>query len=398
MGQKPTPKQEQDLAALSDARLLRGLLDLLGQTRRVEADLIAHIAEVDARKLYLREASPSMFAWCVERLHLSEQEAYLRITVARASREHPMLLAMLRDGRLHLSGIALLARHLTPENRDDILRRAAGKAHRQLKELAAELEPKPDAPAKIRKLPARRGVLTPADASELGTYRVPSPANGAEAARTAASEVESSFRSAAESDADSAISERSSPVGTGSVAARPQVTAPSSSPQPPKIEPLAPARYKVQFTADAEFRNELERLRALTRTAVPDGDLGKVIRLAVTRELARLEAKRFAKTKSPRKRLGQTDTRPHSRHIPAAVRRFVQKRDGGRCTYRDRWGRRCTKKHDLEFHHKGAFGRGGDHSPENVALMCRLCRAQRPSGGTGLREGGDGALSAPRES
>ena len=54
-----------------------------------------------------------MFAYCTGALHLSEGEAYLRIAVARASREHPMLLAMLGDGRLHLSGIALLAPHLT---------------------------------------------------------------------------------------------------------------------------------------------------------------------------------------------------------------------------------------------------------------------------------------------
>jgi hypothetical protein len=119
----------------------------------------------------------------------------------------------------------------------------------------------------------------------------------------------------------------------------------------------------------------LERLQALTRTAVPDGDLGKVIRLAVARELARLEARRFGKTKKPRKRLAQTDTRAKSRHIPAAVRRFVTKRDGGRCTYRNKHGRRCTKRHDLEFHHRRPFGFGGDHRPEELALMCRTHNA-----------------------
>jgi len=44
-----------------------------------------------------------MFAYCTEVLHLSE--AYLRITAARASRRYPLLLSMLADGRLHLSGI-----------------------------------------------------------------------------------------------------------------------------------------------------------------------------------------------------------------------------------------------------------------------------------------------------
>ena len=50
-----------------------------------------------------------MHAYCIEVLHLSEPETALRIHVARASRKHPMLLEMLRDGRIHLSGIALAA-------------------------------------------------------------------------------------------------------------------------------------------------------------------------------------------------------------------------------------------------------------------------------------------------
>ena len=67
--------------------------------------LVAHIGEVERRRLYARDASPSMFAYCRERLHLLEAEAYMRIRVARAARKHPLLLDMLRDGRLHLSAI-----------------------------------------------------------------------------------------------------------------------------------------------------------------------------------------------------------------------------------------------------------------------------------------------------
>ena len=94
---------------LSDTELLGRLKTAIHQSRGDEAHLVTLIAEVDARRLYARHAKPSMFLYCTEVLHLSEQEAYLRITVARASREHPCLLAMLRDGRLHLSAIAKLA-------------------------------------------------------------------------------------------------------------------------------------------------------------------------------------------------------------------------------------------------------------------------------------------------
>ncbi len=78
------------LSKLSDDALLRRLSDVLKQSRRVESVLVAHIAEVDARRLYAHEAS-SMFKYCTDVLHLSEAEAYLRINVARASRNHPIL-------------------------------------------------------------------------------------------------------------------------------------------------------------------------------------------------------------------------------------------------------------------------------------------------------------------
>ena len=102
-------KHKHELKSISDDELLRRLSALLQQSRRVESELVAHIGEVDKRRLYAREASSSMFVYCTDVLHLSEHEAYLRIQVARASRHHPMLLTMLEDGRLHLSSITKLA-------------------------------------------------------------------------------------------------------------------------------------------------------------------------------------------------------------------------------------------------------------------------------------------------
>lgn len=142
------------------------------------------------------------------------------------------------------------------------------------------------------------------------------------------------------------------------------------------MEALAPARYRVQFTADAELRDQLERLQALMRSSVPDGDLGTLIKMAVAEKLERLEAQRFAKTKRPRKSLDETDMTPKSRHVPAAVRRRVHERDEGQCAYVNAQGKRCQTRERLEFHHDGTpYARGGDHSPDNIRLMCRVHNA-----------------------
>jgi len=318
-----------ELHSIPDDDLLRQLSDLLKDSRRVESDLVAHIGEVDARRLYAREAASSMFTYCTEVLNLSEHEAYLRIAAARASRKYPTILAMLGDGRLHLSGIGKLAPHLTEANCEEVLARAAHKSKREIEELVAELAPRPDVPASVRKLPTRAET---APVVELGPDRV-------------------TFLPTAE-------------------LVEPAQPAPPPPAPPPVVQPIAPARYKVAFTASAEFRDKLERLQALMHV-----DLADAIEAAVTEKLERLEAKRFAETKTPRKSLEETDTSASSRYMPAAVRRVVRRRDGDQCTFVDGHGRRCTERRGLEFHHDDPFGRGGDRTPQNIRLLCRAHNA-----------------------
>jgi len=106
------------------------------------------------------------------------------------------------------------------------------------------------------------------------------------------------------------------------------------------------------------------------RHAVPDGDLAILIDQAVTEKLARLEARRFARTERPRKSVADTDTTPSSRQVPSEVRRAVSERDADQCSYRDDAGHRCGERERLEYHHRHPFGYGGDHSVDNVALLC----------------------------
>ena len=64
---------------LDDGDLLRALATLVVQERTTTAALLAHIAEVDARRLYLPAGYPSMYEYCVQELRLSEDAAYKRI-------------------------------------------------------------------------------------------------------------------------------------------------------------------------------------------------------------------------------------------------------------------------------------------------------------------------------
>jgi hypothetical protein len=388
------------LESVPDDELLRRLSGLLRHSRRVEADLVAHVGEVDARRLYAREASPSMFAYCTQVLHLSEFEAYLRITAARAARQHPLLLEVLREGSLHLTAIAKLAPHLTPENCETLVRRAAHRTKREIEELIAELAPRPDAPTVVRKLPNRGPGTAPVPPLRHGSDRAASPDTQLGLDRVGSSGLEQTRETSTtglqSGVSGSAPAESVQPSGTvlnrvatdatadpspldGAAQPIPGLTSSNGSvvsavagrPRPHHLEPLSPARYKVQFTASAALRDKLERLAALLRPSVPDGDLAVIIEQAVTEKLERLEARRFAKTKAPRKGLSDSDASPCTRHVPAPVRRAVYQRDEGRCRYVDQQGRRCAARDGLEFHHRHPFGLGGDHSVGNISLACK---------------------------
>src|SRR5690349_14067844 len=81
--------------------------------------LLAHIAEVEVRGLYLPAACSSMYAYCTQVLRLAEDAAYKRIRAARTAQQFPQIFGAIAEGRLHLSGVLLLVPHLTGDNADE---------------------------------------------------------------------------------------------------------------------------------------------------------------------------------------------------------------------------------------------------------------------------------------
>ena len=114
------------MSELADGVLVKKTAMIASDCRIATANLLAYLGEVDRRKLHRQEACSSMFAYCVQRLGMSEDEAGTRITVARLGRRLPVALRYLAEGKTHLTGLLLLAEHLTIENAEDVLCRASG--------------------------------------------------------------------------------------------------------------------------------------------------------------------------------------------------------------------------------------------------------------------------------
>jgi hypothetical protein len=322
---------------LTNTDLIAAVSRYAGMERAATAQLIASLAEFDRRRLYLDEGFKSLFDYCREALRLSEHAAYGRIEAARAARDFPCVIERLEDGRLSLTNLSLLRRHLTAANHLALLDEVQYKRKQDVELIVARLAPKPDAASMVRKVPAR-AVLAVVPAVVLAVE--PAAAN-----EPAQQSVE--------------------------VDPAPEVMVSQPPSKPAVVAPLAPERYKIQVTVDAETRDVLRQAQDLMRHTLPSGDPAAIISRALRVLVDDLLKKKTAATSRP---VQARAIENGSRAIPAAVRREVWKRDRGECAFEGARGR-CGARGALEYHHVIPYALGGEATAANIELRCRAHNA-----------------------
>ncbi len=239
-----------DLSVLADDVLLESVRRIVGDDARATAELVAHLAEVDRRRLYLGLGHSSMFAYCTERLGLAEGSAYDRIEAARVSRRFPLVLELLAAGRIHLNTVRLLGLHLTDENHGALLEEACGGSRSLVEAIVARLHPRPAVPATLRRVPC----------------------------------VGFSLADVGPSANDVCIASLPAPL----------VAAAAPRPEPRAVIPLAPELFRLTVTMDAATRERWQALRERL-----GGDDAVVLAKAVEIALAELQRERRATTPRP---------------------------------------------------------------------------------------------------
>jgi hypothetical protein len=227
--------------ALSDDALLARAKSLADRARSATAELIAHLVEVERRKLHLASGYSSMFTYWCGALQLSEGETFNRIQAARAAGRFPVILDQLADGSVSLTTVKLLAQHLTDDDHLEVLRSARGLSRREVEKIVARLAPVPDVPTSVRRLPAAR----PAVASR--------PADPAAAADL--------FAGAAATEGP--------PSPPASLAPKMAPTVAPAETRPAVVNALSPDRYKLQLTISGETLEKLERAKDVSGASCP---------------------------------------------------------------------------------------------------------------------------------
>jgi hypothetical protein len=427
-----------NVGCIGNEALLSEVKRLVKADRELGEALLVHLGEVDARKLYLASGYSSMYEYCRSELGMSEAEAYLRMLAAKVGRQFPLVLERFGSGGVHLSAIKLLAPHLTQDNHAQLLDRVRGMSKREIEVLVAALAPKPDVPARMRKLPER--TAQPTAALDFATVRTSTVASTiAVPPLAAASTTAMPPRAVASATEHAPLASQALP------AAELADRAFALQPLPARAvsTPLSPGRFKLELTLGQEAHDQLLQLQALLRHQNPSGDLTVIVERALHELLERTMKQRFAQTRAPAKQgarsqdalesaidesqrdapsvASEDDERAltvardehagaegathtaraastgGSRYVPRKVLREVYARDSGQCTFVSPDGRRCSAQGFLEVHHHEPFARGGAATIDNLQLSCRahnLFLAEQDYGRDYMREKIAGAAAA----
>jgi len=327
----------------------------------------AETREFDRRRAFVEAGHPSLWAYCLEVLHLREGAAGRRIQAMRVLRRFPRLEGALRDGRLCLSTIALLGQVLTEENLDDLLARAAHRTKAEVDHLVASVQARTAPRAGVRKLPEREQGMTSSLLTLAPAEARPEPAREPALAPASAA----------------SLVERSAPVGA--LPAAPAFAACGKPKRPPELRAVSESQWSLRVTIDRACNEDLETLKSLLAHKIPHGDLAAMLHEAIRCGIEKHGKRKgaVAPARKANRAVPAADRPKVTATIPAEVRREVWRRDGGRCAFVAADGRRCNSRWKLEIDHIQPQALGGSSMVDGLRLACRahnLLYAERAFG------------------
>ena len=248
------------VSALCDRELLRETSNLVRHERHLQGAIIDHLAEIEARGLYLERGFSSLFDYAVRELGYSDAAAARRIGAMRLCADQPDAREGLRDGSLTLSAAAELQWAFDRQRRrGSICGTAAIAPAGSAAGSAAQNDPAPDSAPAVPLPSAEPEPPPPLVLDAVGRQQLVE-----EAAGKSARQVRQML-----ADLD-----------------------PELAPPADRVRPLGDGRYELKATIDAECQQGLEQLRGLLSHVDPRMTLGQLVGRLVKEGLDRHDPSR----------------------------------------------------------------------------------------------------------
>jgi 5-methylcytosine-specific restriction endonuclease McrA len=344
---------------LDDQELQVALKTIAKSLRESTADGISLLVEIGRRDLHVSEGYASLFTYCIGELCFTKGMASRWSRAAKVAAHCPGVIERLRDGRLSLCVLTVLA------DRPELVAEADHMTKEEAERLLVTVRPRPE-----------KKDVVPAIAFP----------------------IETTLRVATFENAETRPASVTTPLQRPVIEPNAALRQPSemiTAQKKPVIEPITSTKSRLHFDVDADTLAKLHRAREIMRGKDLSAIVGAALDLLLDahdplrrherRERAKSERKPTAKTTrdvaskvepitAPRTEPAAEATaerKPRRPHLKRAVKDAAQAAAGGQCEFVGRSGKRCSEREWSEHDHVRPLAFGGANNLENIRILCK---------------------------
>ena len=295
------------IGVLSDRALLRQTSALVRHERHLQGAIIDHLAEIEARRLFLRRGCSSLFDYAVRELGYSDAAAGRRLGAVRLCADQPGARERLRDGSLTLSAAAELQWAFDRQRRRGSISGTASTAPAAAGASGA-------APTKT---PALWGGAMGSAPAEVASAADPAADAATEATPSHSEPVPPLVLDAA---GRQKLVEEASGKSARQVRRMLADLDPELAPPADRVRPLGDGRYELKAVIDTDCQQGLEHLRGLLSHVDPRMTVGQLVGRIVQEALDRHDPSRPPRRARTGTRAAEADSKPASASKEHAAR------------------------------------------------------------------------------
>jgi len=294
--------------------LLTKIKLLVGKEKLLIRKVLECLEEIENKKIFLEKGYSSMYAFCTEYLEYSPQEAMTRIQAMRLARQNPIVKDKIESGEISLSVAAKVQSHIARENK-----------------LRWDLYESPIAKEEAQSIINKTTGLSVRDSEKVLFTIFPH----------------------------------------------------HESRLPDKVKSVSATQIRLEINLDQKTYEKLIKIKALRSHNHPEGQWNNILEDMCLLALSKWDPE--VKILTSKKKI---DPMPHGtsmvkqmqklkpptplkRNIPTKIRKYVWIRDQGKCQFIDPLTKKmCGERFGAQIDHVLPWALGGEHSIENLRVLC----------------------------
>ena len=148
---------QMNLNNLSETELISKTKFISNEEKRLTAELLHYLAEIERRRLFAKMGYKSIFDLCVKYLNYGESSAWRRIDAMRLLKDVPSVEGKIIDGTLTLTNVSAISTFLrkdktyTKEKKEELVKTIENKSKKEVEKIIAKLSPMKELPREKEK-------------------------------------------------------------------------------------------------------------------------------------------------------------------------------------------------------------------------------------------------------